>query len=68
MNKEDIKKAVIQALVEDEYQENTNYNDIADSVIRILEEKNTKWNQFIINNGMVNEQIHINNHTGNISL
>ena len=33
---ENIKRIVIQALVENEYQDNTSYNDIAESVIRKL--------------------------------
>jgi len=70
MNKKDIKEAIVQALIMNEYQDNTNYDDIAVSVIEILEEKDY-WNQkfqLINNNGIVKEQIHINNHTGDISL
>jgi len=39
MDKKLLIKSVIEALVEDEFQENTNYNDIAEAVFRIYNEK-----------------------------
>ena len=40
LDKEIVIKAVIQALCEDEYQDNTNYQDIAEATWRILTNNN----------------------------